>query len=637
MKFGLRIRKNRACKMAKGRLFVFLFLIMKFSFSQIEKIEPPNWWVGMKHSSIELMVYGKDIGTYVPTINYPGVQLKHFDKGDSPNYLFLEIEINSEAKAGDFDIEFSAVKGGSSFKKAYPLLERVDSSNNFIGFNSSDVIYLITPDRFANGNSAIDSIEGLRETGVDRKNNYARHGGDIEGMRQHLEYIKEMGFTAIWPTPLLINDMKEQSYHGYAITDFYKVDPRFGSLKDYILLAKETRSRGMKLIMDQVVNHCGLDHWWMQDLPFKDWVNFQNDFEAGKQVPVTNHRRTINQDIYASKADRDLMNDGWFVPSMPDLNQNNPHLANYLIQNSLWWIESLHLGGIRQDTYPYPEKDFMSKWAHSIMEEYPNFNIVGEEWSYNPLLVAYWQDGSVNHDGYQSGLKTTMDFPLQKQLIASLKEEEAWNSGLIKLYEGLANDFAYYDPFSMMLFGDNHDMDRIYTQLEEDLSKLKMALSFILIAPRIPQIYYGTEVLLENRNKPGDHGLIRTDFPGGWKEDAINAFSGKGLSAEQKDIQAFLKKLLVFRGNSTAIHRGETVHFSPENGIYVLFRVDENEVVMLVLNKNEKAIDLDLGRFSEIKLAGKTFVDLQKNKEIILENSMRIETKGCLILYSKKN
>jgi glycosidase len=613
-----------------------LLLTLSFSFAQIDRVEPPNWWLGFKNSRLQLMVNGHGIGTTTPVINYKGVSLDSIHRADSPNYLFLDITITDNASPGIMEIVFITT-GGDEISYSYPLDDREMPSEEFSGFDSSDVIYLITPDRFANGNPKIDIASGLLDKKVDRKNDYSRHGGDIQGIINHLDYIAEMGFTAIWPTPLLINDMPETSYHGYAMTDFYRVDPRFGKLKDYILLSKKASEIGIKLIMDQVANHCGSYHWWMSDLPFRDWVNYQSEFEEGSEARVTNHRRTVNQDLYASEADKNLMDNGWFVPSMPDLNQKNPFMANYIIQNSIWWIETLKLGGIRQDTYPYSDKEFMSRWAGAIMQEYPKFNIVGEEWTYNPLLVRYWQQGVTNSDGYESNLKTTMDFPLQRALIEALNEEENWDSGLVKLYEGLANDFAYHDPSSILFFGDNHDMDRLFTQLNEDFVKIKMALAFIITAPRIPQIYYGTEVLLSNRDNPGDHGLIRSDFPGGWEKDNVNAFTGEGLTKEQKKMQDFTRKLLNFRKTSSAIHSGKTIHFAPKDGVYVIFRQNMDETVMLVLNKNDKPYTLNLKRYNEMELIGTGFIDLLTSEEIILQQELQLKDNAVLLLIRKYN
>ncbi|HLT32342.1 MAG TPA: alpha-amylase family glycosyl hydrolase, partial [Aquaticitalea sp.] len=483
---------------------------------------------------------------------------------------------------------------------------------------------------------ANDVDSTLREKVIDRANDYGRHGGDIAGITQHLDYIENMGFTAIWPTPMLINDMPQASYHGYAMTDFYRVDPRFGTMEEYKNLSSEMQKRGMKLVMDMVANHCGSYHWWMQDLPFEDWVNQQQAFEAEGQLKNSSHRRTVNQDLYASEADKDAMNQGWFVRSMPDLNQKNPFLATYIIQNNIWWIETLQLGGIRQDTYPYPDKQFMSDWAGAIMTEYPNFNIVGEEWSYNPLLIAYWQDGHENKDGYKSNLRTTMDFAMQSQIVQALNEPESWDGGLIKMYDGLANDFAYTSPKNIMIFPDNHDMSRIYTQLKGDLANTQMALAYILTLPRIPQVYYGTEILMNDFEKPGDHGLLRGDFPGGWEGDIVNAFTGEGLSDDQKAMQEFLKSVLNYRKGSKAIHDGKTLHFVPENGVYVISRSLDNETVVLVLNKNENPTTIDLNRFSELGLKDKTLTNILTKEKITWGDTLTLDKRGVTMFTTQQ-
>lgn len=599
---------------------------------KIERVEPPNWWAGMKHNQIQLLIYGNNISELQPSINHEFVKLKDVERTENENYLFLTVDV-SKATAGFFNIDFfNKKKNIYSYK--YELKQRIPSSDQREGFNSSDVIYLITPDRFANGTTLNDTEKGLNEQGIDRTNDYARHGGDIQGIINHLDYIDEMGFTAIWPTPLLINDMKHSSYHGYAMTDFYEVDPRFGTLEDYIELSRNAKSKSIKLIMDQVANHIGSEHWWMHDLPTNDWINFQEEFKNGKIV-ITNHRRTTNQDSYASKSDQELMSKGWFVEAMPDLNQNNKLLATYLIQNSIWWVETLDLSGIRQDTYPYPDKYFMSEWAGAIMEEYPNFSIVGEEWSLNPLLVGYWQKGAKNKDGYKSNLTSTMDFPMQRNIVDGLNNEETWGTGFVQMYEGLANDFYYPNPSDILIFPDNHDMSRIYTQLHENLVNTEMALGYMLVLPRIVQIYYGTEILMDDSSKPGDHGLIRTDFPGGWKGDKVNAFTGIGLSEDQKEMQNFLRKVLNYRKTSNAIHHGKTIHFAPDNGVYVLFRIENDEIVTLILNKNEEPIALDLTRFEEIGLNQKRVKNIVSEKDFIWTNSLMLNTRGVTILTTK--
>ncbi len=618
----------------KNVILLFLVLCSATVTGQIDRVEPPNWWVGFKDSSLQLLVKGENISLYTPQLEYEGVSIEKIHKAKSANYLFLDLKITSQVKPGTFTIVFDT-KGKKKIKHEYQLKARAKPSEEYVGFNSTDAIYMITPDRFANADPTNDIVKGLKELKIDRQNDYARHGGDIKGIIDHVSYIEDMGFTAIWPCPLLTNDMPKTSYHGYAITDLYEIDPRFGTLEDYIDLSSKASEKGIKLIMDQVANHCGSEHWWMKDLPFEDWVNYQSRFEAGEKPVFSNHKRTTNQDIYAAKIDSKEMTEGWFVETMPDLNQDNPYMAKYLIQNSIWWIETAQLGGIRQDTYPYPDKIFMSNWAGAIMKEYPNFSIVGEEWSHNPLLVGYWQDGAINKDGYDSNLKSTMDFPMQKNIVEALKEEEKWDKGFVKIYEGLANDFHYPSPKDIMIFPDNHDMDRIHTQLNEDPVLTKMAMAYLLTLPRIPQLYYGTEILMENTAKPGDHGLIRTDFPGGWEGDQVNAFTGEGLSEEQKEMQQYVKTLLQFRKKSKAIHEGKTIHFSPQNGVYVLFRVLNEEVVVLILNKNSEAVTLDLRRFKEMTLEEKELTSLFTGESVIWKDQLTLSEKGAILLMTK--
>jgi glycosidase len=621
--------------------------VKKVSNTFLERVEPLNWWVNFKDSSLQLLVKEPNIGNSNPTISYAGVSIKKVHKAKSINYLFIDLEIDEITASGKFDIVFT-FNDGKTKTHTYELEERQKSSEKYVGFNSSDAIYLITPDRFSNGDISNDTgskisksnengknVQFLKETTINRNDDYARHGGDIKGIINHLDYINNMGFTAIWSTPLLTNNMPKSSYHGYAITDLYEIDPRFGTLADYRELADKAREKGIKLIMDQVANHCGSEHWWMKDLPFKDWVNYQENFENNGDLIVTNHKRTSNQDMYASKIDKKQHAEGWFVSTMPDLNQKNPFMAKYIIQNSIWWIETIGLGGIRQDTYPYPDKQFMSDWAGAIMNEYPNFSIVGEEWSYNPLLVGYWQKGANNKDGYESNLKSTMDFPMQRAIIEGIKEKESWSGGLVKIYEGLANDFHYTTPKDIMVFLDNHDEYRMFTAMNEDISKAKMALSYVLMMPRIPQIYYGTEILMNDTAKPGDHGLIRTDFPGGFKDDKTNAFTGEGLNPDQLDMQLYLKKLLNYRKNSKAIHNGKTIHFAPENGTYFLFRIKDDEIIAHIINKNDTPISVDLNRFSEVGLQGKTLKNIITNENLTWNKTMLLAKKGSVILTTK--
>ncbi|WP_040280274.1 glycoside hydrolase family 13 protein [Psychroserpens damuponensis] len=609
--------------------------------NDIDRIEPPNWWTGLKNDQLQLLVHHKNIGNYEATINYQGVKIDTVTKADkSNNYLFIDLIISKQAQAGQFNITFKNSEGDELID-VYELKNRIKPAEDYIGFNSSDAIYLITPDRFANANPDNDTFKNLNEKTIDRSNNYARHGGDIQGMTNHLDYIHDLGFTAIWPQPLLTNNMNRGSYHGYAITDLYQIDPRFGTLEQYKELSQKAKDKNMKLIMDQVANHCGLEHWWMQDLPFNDWVNYQENYEknienwSNEFTINSNHRRTSNQDIYASQHDKDGHGQGWFVASMPDLNQRNPFMAKYIIQNSIWWIETAQLDGIRQDTYPYPDKDFMSDWAGAIMTEYPNFNIVGEEWSYNPLLIGYWQDGANNKDGYDSNLKSTMDFAMQANVVNALNEEESWDKGLVKIYEGLANDFYYANPKSILIFEGNHDMSRIFTQLKGDIDNTKMAVATYAMMPRILQMYYGTEILMNDFDKPGDHGLVRTDYPGGWSGDTKNAFTGDGLSSNEKDMQTFISKLLNYRKNSKAIHDGKTIHFAPFMGTYFMFREFEDETVVMILNKNDEPITLDLKRYAEIGLNGKSLTNIITGENLLWNDSIKLNRKGVIILSTK--
>lgn len=610
--------------MKKIYLFLCLFCYQWVVNAQIQHVEPLNWWVGLKNPNLQLLIHGENIGDTEPTINYAGVSIKKVNKADSRNYLFLDLVIAKTTKAGSFTINFK--KAGKTIATYnYSLLPKQQASANMRGFNSSDVIYLITPDRFVNGDYSNDVVEGMKESKINRSFDGGRHGGDIRGMINSLDYIANMGFTAIWPTPVLENNMQGYSYHGYAITNHYKVDPRYGTLDDYKELSTKARQRGIKLIFDEVLNHTGHGYWWTDDLPFKDWLNYPETKTS------TNHRRTVNQDLYASDYDKAFMKKGWFDRMMPDMNGENPFMANYLIQNTIWWIETLQLGGVRQDTYGYSDKTFLKNWSCAIMNEYPNFSIVGEEWSVNPLITSYWQRGKKNVDGYNGCLTSIMDFPLQEALVNALKEKETWGKGLVVLYEALANDFVYADPSNILIMGDNHDMDRIFTQLNEDVELTKMALGYLLTTRGIPQIYYGTEVLMQNTGHHKVDGLIRSDLPGGWKEDATNVFTEKGLTEAQKSTKAYLKQLLNWRKNNSVIATGKTLHFAPFDGIYVYFRYDNQKTVMVVMNKNEKPTTLETKRFDEILQSKTSAKNILNNETQTLKNGVIISPKSTMI------
>jgi len=586
--------------------------------SQIDRIEPPNWWVNMKHNEVELLIYGKSIARYTADLEtYEDVRIKEIKRTTNENYLFVTIAIGAKANPGTLKFRFQK-EGSPGFTHDYSLLVREKGRAMIEGFNTSDAIYLITPDRFVNGNPKNDAIKGYKEK-PNRNFVGGRHGGDIAGLSNSLDYIKDLGFTAIWINPMLENDMPKYSYHGYATTDFYAVDRRYGSNESFKKLCADAQNKGMKVIMDMIANHCGLEHWWMKDLPSEDWINQWPEYTG------TNHKKTVILDPYASETDTKQFFDGWFVPTMPDMNQRNTSMAKYLIQNSIWWIEYAGISGIRMDTYPYPDMYFMSDWTKAIMTEYPNFNIVGEEWVTRPTIVSYWQKGKNNANGYTSDLKSLMDFPLQNALVTSLNKEKTWASSWTDVYEALGQDYLYPDPNNLVVFPDNHDMSRIFSQLNEDFDLFKLALTYFTTIRGIPQFYYGTEILMKN---PGteDHGIIRSDFPGGWEGDAISAFTEKGLTAEQKEAKAFMKKLLHWRKNNEVIHHGKLLHFAPANKdeVYVFFRHLDTKKVMVILNKNKKAVALNLAPYKEI--IGTSFT----GKEII--SNQEIKTTGSLSL-----
>jgi len=604
-------------------VFVIMISVQVYAGYTITRLEPPCWWAGMKNNRLELMVYGPEISDLKPVILDDMVKVRQVTAVANPDYLFILLEFNEAITSRSFEIFFEK-EGKSKVSYTYQLLQREPGSAERIGFNDSDVIYLITPDRFANGNPENDNVPGYTDQ-ANRANKDGRHGGDIKGITDHLDYIADMGFSAIWLNPVLENNMTRTSYHGYATTDFYKIDPRYGTNEEYRQLGIILKERKIKLIMDMIANHCGSEHWWMKDLPSGDWINY-----GGKYV-MTNHRRSTVQDPHVSPSDKRLFSDGWFVKSMPDMNQKNPLFARYLIQNSIWWIEYARLSGIRQDTYSYPDKDFMRQWTCEIMNEYPEFSIVGEEWTENPAIIAYWQKGKVNSDGYTSCLGSLMDFPLQNALVKGLNGADVYhNDGLIVMYEMLANDFLYADPYNLVIFPDNHDMNRFFTQVNEDYDLFRIGIAYILTIRGIPQIYYGTEILMKSPGKKDD-GIIRGDFPGGWENDPVNAFDDNGLSAQQIEAKLYIKKLVNWRKTKTCLHDGKLVHYSPENGTYVYFRYNEKEKVMVAINMNDQDVNLNGSRFVEVTGSNRQGTDVLTGKVHALD-LLIVPARSVLIL-----
>ena len=602
------------------------FLIAFSSFgTKLDHVEPMFWWVGMNNPNLQLMVHGENIASTKVELNYAGVELVSVTQVENPNYLFIDLKLLPETKAGKFDILFKEKKKVVATYE-YELKSREKGSSDRMGFNNEDVIYLITPDRFVNGDPSNDNVDGMKEI-ANRADKDGRHGGDIRGIINSLDYLQNLGFTAVWLNPVLENNMTKTSYHGYATTDFYKVDARYGSNEEYVELNEELDKRGMKLIMDMIFNHSGSEHWWMDDMPMSDWINFYPDYK------ITSHRRTVNQDPHASEADKKAMVDGWFVEAMPDLNQRNVFMKNYLIQNSIWWIEYVGLEGIRQDTWPYPDKHMMTEWTTRVLEEYPNFNIVGEEWSMNPAIVSYWQKGKKNSDGYFCNLPSLIDFPLQNAVSNGLKNAESWGEGLIQIYESLANDFLYPDADNLVIFPDNHDMSRFFVQVGEDVDLLKMGVACFLTTRGIPQIFYGTEVLM--RHDGDQHGNIRADYPGGWEGDEVNAFSGEGLSEAQKGMLKYQATIQNWRKTKDVVHYGKLMHFAPQDGIYVYFRYNEDETVMVVLNKNQEEKTLKTERFKERMCGFESGKDIISATVISNISEFTVPAKSAMIIELK--
>ena len=599
--------------------------VKKGTKSLVQRVEPMNWWVGMRNPELQILVYGKNVAAYRPEVAYPGVKINRVVTTENPNYQFIYLTIGADTPAGDMEIVFKK-DGKTAFTYPYPLWKREENSAMRKGFDNSDAIYLLMPDRFANGNPANDSHPEVTEK-ADRSSLNGRHGGDIQGIIDHLDYLQELGMTALWSTPLMEDNMEVTSYHTSAISDYYKIDPRYGTTADYKRLSAEAKKRGIKLIMDVVTNHCASAHWWMNDLPAADWVHQFDTFTR------SNYRMGTIPDPYASEVDRELNSKGWFDTSMPDLNQRNPLLMDYLIQNAIWWIEFADLGGLRIDTYPYNHKETMVDFNLRILEEYPDFNIVGETWVHAPSEVAYWQKDALNADGFNSELPTGMDFPLLDALAVFTKEKQGWDSGIMRPYSVFSQDYVYAYPYNLLIFADNHDTERIWEVLDGNVADFKLVFSILMTTRGIPQMYYGTEIMMRGEKRKGD-GDIRRDFPGGWQGDGMNAFTAAGRTKEQNEVFDFVKKLLNWRKVNPVIHTGAMKHFIPENGVYVYFRYNEDKKVMVVLNNSDgESKTLDTKRFAEILGDCDAGVDVISGERFTgLRKSLTVPAKSALIL-----
>ncbi len=594
--------------------------------SKIDKIEPSFWYVGMKNPELQLMVYGKNISSCDVSVNYPGVNLSSIVKLESPNYLLVYLTLDKDVKAGNIELTFT--QGNKKEIKYYELKTRAKKGAERIGFDSSDVLYMLMPDRFANGNATNDNDKTLSPSAADRKDPNARHGGDLAGIEKHLDYFNELGVTALWFTPVLENSMTGGSYHGYAATNYYKVDPRLGTNDEYKNLIDNAHNKGLKIVMDMIFNHCGSEHPWLIDMPSHDWFNFP-DYK--KNFVQTSYKVMPHVDPYASDYDFKTMNDGWFVRSMPDLNQKNPHVLRYLIQNSFWWIEYAGIDGIRMDTYPYADFDAMAEWMKELNEEYPNFNVVGESWVTEPAYTAYWQKDSKLSAPRNSHLKTVMDFSFYDKINQAKNEEstEDWK-GLNRIYNNFVYDYLYPNPSSVMAFLDNHDTNR-FLEDGNDIAELKQAVTLLLTIPRIPQLYYGTEIMMNGRKNVSD-GYVRKDFPGGWAGDAQNAFTREGRSPIQNEIFDYISKLLHWRKDNAVISEGTMKHFIPQNGIYVYVRSFEGKAAMVILNGTSKEQLLPIKHYNEVLNNATTSKDIISEKNIDLTKDITLNPKQSMII-----
>ena len=586
-------------------------------------IEPPFWWTGMNNPQVQIMVHGNDIRDAVPSTDYAGVAIDSVVRLDSKNYQIIYLNVSPQAQPGT--INFTFQNGKKKTKAAFELKQRDGVQPNT--FTSEDVLYLIMPDRFADGDTENNTLKDMNfPVEVDRNDPNARHGGDLKGIEKNLDYIESLGVTAIWLNPVLENDMPGGAYHGYATTDYYRVDPRFGTNEEYRALIAESHKRGIKVVMDMIFNHSGSSHPWIDDLPSKDWLNYPDGSK------LTNFRLSTINDPYASNYDRTRSVKGWFVPSMPDLNQENPHLMRYLIQNSIWWIEYSKIDGIRMDTYPYADMMPMAQWITDVQKEYPGYNIVGEAWYGDVAGTAYWQRGShINKQG-DPNLPTVMDFPTMIIATQAFHENTLeYGQGLNKIYNRLSLDYLYENPQNVLTFLDNHDTDRFLLTEPENLGAWKQGMALLLTTRGIPQIYYGTELLMYGDKKKSD-GDVRKDVPGGFPGDTTNEFSKEGRTTLQNEAIDFLSKVAEWRKGNKAISQGSLIHFMPENGMYVYERRHNDRRAIVIMNGTDSELTIDMSIYAEILPVGTTLKDVVTGEILIIAPSMKFAPRALYIL-----
>ena len=628
--------------MRKNLLFIIVFLSFATTMSaalKIDHIEPANWFAGMKNPCLQLMVYGKDIRQAEVTTDYPGVTIDSLVRLDSPNYLLVYLNLKG-AQPGVMTLDF---KNGKQKKSvSYELKQREKPGFQREGFSNADVLYMLMPDRFASGSDANDQIKGMNTYVNDRTQPSLRHGGDLEGLRQHLDYFVELGVTALWLTPVLENNSPDHNgfstYHGYATTDYYKVDPRFGTNDEYRRLVDEAHQHGLKVVMDMIFNHCGFDHPWVKDMPSKDWFNLSDWLKesngtsnpTGTSFLQTSYKLTPVVDPYASEVDKRETVEGWFVTTMPDLNQRNQHVMTYLIQNSMWWIETVGIDGIRMDTYPYADAHAMAKWMRTLDQEYPNFNTVGETWVTEPAYTATWQKNS-KLASENSFLKTVMDFSFFDKInMAKNEETDGWWNGYNRIYNSLVYDYLYPNPSSVMAFIENHDTDRFLGNGTDTLA-LKQAMALLLTINRTPQLYYGTEVLM-NGTKEVTDGNVRKDFPGGFKGDKSNAFTREGRTKAQNAMFDWCSRLLHWRQGNDVVVKGKQTQFIPWKGVYVIARQYQGKTVMTILNGTSKAAQFEVARYAEIIGNVTTATDVITKRHVRIDKDVNLRPRQTLVL-----
>lgn len=590
----------------------------------IQKVAPTFWWANMKNPELQILLYGENIANANVSLSSTDITLKEIVKQSNPNYLLLYLDL-SEAAPQHFNIELKL--GKKTTIVPYELKERQHTGNDIEGFTASDVLYLIMPDRFANGVPENDVVPGMLENKVNREEQYARHGGDLQGIAAHLDYISNLGVTAIWLNPTQENDMKEGSYHGYAITDYYQIDRRLGSNEAFKSLVEQAHSKGLKVVMDMIFNHCGSENYLFKDKPSTDWFNFKSNYVQ------TSFKTASVMDIHAAEYEKKIATDGWFTQTMPDFNQRNRHVARYLIQSSIWWIEYAGINGIRQDTHPYADFDFMAQWCKEVLAEYPHFNIVGETWLNSNVLVSYWQKDSKLAAPLNSNLPTVMDFPLTDLMSKAFDEETTeWADGLYRLYDYHTQDLVYSNPMNLLIFLDNHDTSRFFKKAEDtsNINRYKQAITYLLTTRGIPQIYYGTEILMAAEKSEGD-GYLRRDFPGGWKDDTQNCFTEAGRTKLQNEAYAYMQKLLKWRKGNDVIGKGSMKHFSIKNGIYVYERKFKDRSAVIFLNGTNQKQELDLTAYKEI-LPKESATDIISGKTVNLSGKIQLEARENMIL-----